>query len=218
MYLLRKGRYIFVDPFRTFHMLHNKGAGSIFIIIGALLLIGMGLAMRPPATAPNPDPAHVHADIAVWVSGRQLDFNQPKYLLTEEEEEDMSDDSPAKYIHFHEGNSHVIHIHKPGQSLRDFFSALDMNIDETCLETDTGEKICDEGDSAWRMFVNSVEIPLRPGYVLRDLDGILLSYGADDDMAQQELSLLTRDACLYSQACPRRGGPPECDATADCRL
>ena len=158
--------------------------------------------------AENPDPNHTHADFAVFIDGSRVDFSQEKYMSTDE-------NPKHPYTHVHDGNGNVMHRHKPGITIGDFFSSLKITLTPECFTLDTGEQYCNDGKKRWRMFVNGQEVPVNPAYVFQDLDQILLTYGASDTAYEQQRRQLTNDACKYSQTCPERGTPPKENCISD---
>ena len=200
-------------------------AGRILavLIIAGFLFWSLGPGRVFPAV--NPDPNHAHADFAVWINGKQWDFSGAKYMTTEAEEEAAPAGSPKKYFHLHDGNGHVIHRHKPGLPLADFF--LSIGGEMTRLEQGTidclslGSLYCSGKDVSgnavsWIMFVNGKTMAFDPTYVFDDDDKILLSYGQNQpEVFAHELSLMTNDACLYSKTCPQRGPAPTESCIAD---
>src|SRR5438552_3152496 len=89
------------------------GIVAIVLIAGAILVY----AVMPPSIAKNPDPNHTHADFAMWMNGRKWNFSAAKYMSTTGHDLD-------EYMHMHDGNGHVVHMHKPGLPLSEFFTSL----------------------------------------------------------------------------------------------
>ena len=196
--------------------------GGVALSTGAALLLNV---VFPFAPAVNPDSNHTHADFAVWVFGKRLDFSQEKYMSGSsdvEEEGEHPHEHLHESLHLHDGNGDVIHRHKPGLTIADFFGSLGFVLDPKCVRDDQKNLLCEDGDKKWRMFVNGHGRPYDPQYVFEDGDQILLSYGADDPAEiARELTLMADDACLYSKTCPWRGEPPKegcvADPTVPCR-
>ncbi len=166
----------------------------------------------------NPDPNHTHADFAVWIRGEQVDFSDSKYmsgLSDDEETHDEEHEHLHPYMHLHDNNGSVMHRHKPGLSIGEFFASLGFTLEPACITTDTGEKYCDSETEKWVMLVNGVQGPLYPEYPFDDMDQILLSFGADEAELTRELDHMTNEACLYSRTCPWRGDPPTENCIAD---
>lgn len=195
------GKYLLVDHSLTRSI--DRGA------LGELIVEGP----RNPElfSAVNPDPNHTHADLAMWVEGRKIDLSAGKYMLDEESADSEKETNP----HLHDGNGLVIHRHKAGQSIGEFLKAIDINATNQCVTLDDGTSLCNEGSKRWQMFINGTEQPLDPAYVFRDLDQILLTYGATGEQVAEHLQSLSDDACLYSQTCPERGTPPVENCVAD---
>jgi hypothetical protein len=194
----------------------------------------------------NPDPNHTHADFAVWIDGVQLDFSDQKYMsepvkdpidepvtfrfipaaMAHDGVEDGHPDETTiperKYLHLHDGNGHVIHRHKPGLTLGEFFTSIGFGLasekaGEWCWYTvspDHPFAACESGPM--RLFVNGAEKKMNPmEYVFEDHDQILLTDSTDDAAVQTQLAALTDDACRYSKTCSWRGEPPTENCIAD---
>lgn len=172
-----------------------------------------------PDPSLNPDKSHTHADFAVWINGNMIDFTDNKYM-SGVSYSDASHDEEGEYLHqflhLHDNLGHVIHRHKPGLDLAEFFGSIGFDLTDACLTTDAGVTHCTEGgDKEWKMFVNGTEHPFDPGYVFSDLDSILLTYGSSEKEIKALLRKMSDDACLYSKACPWRGEPPAENCIAD---
>ena len=204
----------------------------IFFLVSAVVAVGLGVFVyKGLQPAVNPDPNHLHADFAVWIDGKQLDFSGPEFMsappaeaaslpfvdaaFAHGDEEDGHVVPGREYLHLHNGNGHVIHVHKPGLTIGDFFDSLSMPMTDACLTVNPQRSYCIEDGKRWRMFVNGEEAVFGPNYVLKDLDKILLTWGSDDAAIAEQLKKLTDDACLYSQTCPWRGTPPAENCIAD---
>ncbi|MBI3332395.1 hypothetical protein HYZ99_05590 [Candidatus Peregrinibacteria bacterium] len=221
-----------------------------FLLFGLALLVG-GCSWFPRQPAQNPDPNHLHADVAVWVGGTKLDFSDERYMSeppaesarvsalsllipgtsAHGDEEDGHVVPGREYLHLHDGNGHVIHVHKPGLAIGDFFTSIGLTVTSDCLTLDEylfaqldadwvdawarTRDLCADGKFHWTMIVNGERLPMDPTYVIKDVDRILLSYGSSDTAADEEFVTMTDDACLYSKTCPWRGEPPTENCIAD---
>lgn len=204
-----------------------------YSIILALALPLIAACSRTAAV--NPDPNHTHADFAVYIEGRKLDFSDPRYMSAPPPDSESQSLLPSlllskayahegeegghikgrEYLHLHDGNGNVMHRHKPNLTLGDFFVSIGFHMTEECFVLEDGSEICPAEGKKWQMFVNGQEIPWASQYVFQDLDKILLTYGATESQIQEQLSQLTNDACLYSKTCPERGDPPAENCIAD---
>ena len=169
--------------------------------IAALLVLSA--CNRDPYKEENPDPNHTHADFAVWVDGEKIDFSGPEYmsgLSYDEHSHDEEDEYHHEHLHLHDEVGHVLHRHKPGLTLQEFFDSLSFDF---------------RTDREWRMFVNGDEMEFDLTYVFEDLDVVLLTTASASAQVLSELEQLTDDACLYSRRCPWRGEPPAENCVAD---
>ncbi len=147
------------------------------------------------------DSVHEHADFAVFIEGKQLDFSTPQFQSTESHELDPD-------IHLHDGVGTVVHKHKAIIPLSDFFASLGVKFDDRCLMVDGQEFCTDQNELA--MYVNGVKNDSLGLYVFHDLDTILVTAGKAQTEIEisKQLTTLTNDSCVYSEKCPERGKPP----------
>ncbi len=217
---------------------------AIVFLIVVLAAAAYGILTVWPMTAVNPDPNHAHADFAVWVDApgssegssvlEMIDFSMEKYMSGSsdaEKEGEHPHEHRHPYLHLHDENGRVIHRHKPGLTIGEFFVSIGAKMTKTT--TDAGRTL--EADCfAWedlagqhhsrcsgewgrtlRMYVNGKEVAYDPGYVFADGDAILIAFAMNDVDVQRALGELTHDACLYSKTCPWRGTPPTEGCIAD---
>jgi hypothetical protein len=181
------------------------------------LLLPTAVAFWPHAPAQNPDPNHTHADFGVWINGTETDFTAEKYMTTEKNEVGL-----RQYFHLHDGNGHVVHRHKPGLPIGQFFQSIGFALTDTCLQTDAGTKVCNTSDKKWQFFVNGQLQPMSPDYVFTDGEHLLWTYGADDAELKKEFRAMTDDGCKYSKTCPWKGPAPTesciADPTVPCKI
>jgi hypothetical protein len=182
------------------------------LLLSALIL---SACTGPGEKAVNPDPNHTHADFAIWTNGEQVDFADEKYMSGYEDDHEHEHGHLHDYYHLHDGIGHVIHRHKPGLHLDEFFSSLGITLGPECVTMSLGAEYCNTAEKRWMMAVNGEIRPLDLSYVFEDTDTILLTYGSNAEQIQQQIEKLTDDACLYSRTCPERGDPPEENCIAD---
>ncbi len=189
---------------------------SVIFTVAVAVVVGIGIGNQWPPSAVNPDPNHVHADFAVWIGPMKMNFDRPEWMsgLSTDASHD-NEEGIRKFVHLHDHVGHVVHFHKPGLTIGDFFTSLKMTLTATCLRQDPDHADCDSGASRWRMFVNGAERPMDPAYTPQDGDKILLSYDIGAMAVNDQLAQMTSDACLYSKTCPWRGTPPTEGCIAD---
>lgn len=179
---------------------------NIVLILAPVLLLSA--CWRQYET--NPDPNHTHADFAVWEHGEKVEFSDPKYMSGvswDEGSHDEVDEYHHEHLHLHDEVGHVLHRHKPGLTLEEFFESLSFTF---------------AGDG-WRLFISNPvdkepvweEIDFDLGYVFKDMDMVLLTDSTDDQAVNAQQELMTDDACLYSRTCPWKGDPPAENCVAD---
>lgn len=160
------------------------------------------LANAPAPATTTPALVHQHANLAIVVGGKTVDLSAPKYQSTKEKE-------LAAAVHLHGNVGAVVHTHRANVTLNDFLQSLGMELTATCLTVDAKQQYCNGGGKTVKLYVNGVSSDQFGTYVFRDLDRILISYGAEGKYAlQQQLDAVPDTACIYSETCPERGSPP----------
>ena len=155
-----------------------------------------------PETSAVHEKIHEHADFAVYIDGKKIDFSDPKYQSSEEKALDPD-------THLHDGVGDILHKHKKGITLGYFLGTLGMKFDEKCLTTEDGKEYCSTADKQLRLYVNGTLNDTLGNYEFSDLDRILITYGRiDESTLKQELESIGDRACIYSEKCPERGAPP----------
>lgn len=158
--------------------------------------------LKAPVIQNQNEAYHIHSDFKVYINGKSLDFSLAKYQSKEGKELNP-------YIHLHDGNGNVIHVHKKGIKLGDFFNSLGFKFSSDCLVLDTGIKYCSDTENKLQLFVNGKQNSLFDKYELQDLDRILITYGqTSNTVLQNQISSVADTACIYSLTCPQRGKPP----------
>lgn len=132
-------------------------------------LIKAEIEKVPKPTGSKKEAYHIHINFAVYMNGKTVDFS--KY----------NEESPD--IHIHNNKGDLLHIHKQGVTLGDFFTSIKMDLSKNL-----------------KLYVNGKENPQGLLYVPQDLDKILLTDGP--------IVPVSDDACIYSLTCPERGTPP----------
>ena len=129
---------------------------------------------------------HQHADIKVYINGNAVDFSQKKYQLA------------ARFIHFEEGIGDVVHTHATGLTIGHLFRSLGGNLNNNCVVLEKNN-YCSEGSNKLRFYVNGNPSNEFDNYVIKDLDKILVSYGAESEAdMQKQLNSVTNLAAKYS--------------------
>ncbi len=127
--------------------------------------------------APLPSPAgetHTHFDIKIYQAGKLLDL-APEL---------------DKFIHLHDKNGNVVHIHKQGETLGDLFASLKLSF-----------------GASTKLYVNGQAIDKFVDYAPADLDRVLIT-DAVGTVLQSQIKTVSDLACIYSLKCPERGKPP----------
>lgn len=158
--------------------------------------------LKNPITVSPSEKYHAHTGFKVYLNGKVQDFSQDKYQSKEGKELN-------KDIHLHDNNGDIIHLHKQGKVLGEFFSSLGITFTNTCFDFNGGGKNCSDGKNTLRFYVNGKINPSFASYVPADLDRILITFGnSSEEEIQKQINSVSDTACIYSEKCPERGTPP----------
>lgn len=165
-------------------------------------LIKAAILKAPVTDKLTEDKYHVHANFKVYLNDTVFDFSPDKYQTNNGQDLDEN-------IHMHDGKGDLIHVHKQGVTLREFFKSMKISFNKDCFIDDLGNKYCNNGESTLKFFVNGKPNNHFDSYEPQDLDKILISYGNDSQATiNQQSASVSDDACIYSLKCPDRGTPP----------
>lgn len=158
-------------------------------------LVRGAIDKAPKPTVTKTEAYHIHANFKVSLNGTPIDFSQAKYQGANGKDLD-------EFIHLHNNKGDLIHIHKQGVTLGEFFTSLKMKLSNGSFADDAGNTY------TVKMFVNGKENSQFASYVPQDLDKILITNATDAATEQGQIMGVPDDACIYSLKCPARGTPP----------
>ena len=116
---------------------------------------------------------HVHAAIAVFVDGKQINFGAKQFQLQ------------SKYIHFENYNPYMIHKHATGVPLTMLFESISMRITPECITIHTEHEFCTGPDDSITFMVNGEQHSDIAPYEIRHGDRVLISLGDASDISWQ---------------------------------
>lgn len=154
---------------------------------------------------------HVHADFKIYIGDERVDLSADEYMTSATQE--LSD-----YVHLHDNDDEVEHIHLEGITFAEFLRTLSLELTNECL-TVKNQSYCETPDSVLQLYVNNEQYadPITT-YIPVDDDQILLYVGENDEaLVTRLLETVTDNACYFSGTCPERGiAPPEsCGLTCE---
>jgi protein-disulfide isomerase len=147
-------------------------------------LIKTALKNAPLPTVTKTEAYHTHANFKVYINGTAVDFSLAKY-------EGAGGKDLDENIHLHDNKGDLIHIHKQGITLGEFFTSLKFELPKSA-----------------KLFVNGKEQKEFLKYIPQDLDKLLITDTTDNATIQKQLASVSDDACIYSLKCQSRGTPP----------
>lgn len=129
---------------------------------------------------------HQHADVKVYINGQPIDFSERKYQVA------------TSFIHFEDGVGDVIHTHATGLTVGNLFKSIGAVLNSNCLVFG-GQSYCSGDGKLLKFYVNGKPDSNFAGYIIQDLDKILVSYGSENESGiQLQLSSVTNLAPKYS--------------------
>ena len=182
----------------------NMRRKKTFLFILLLILLGIFFFLKKTEPPLGPlNGVHEHVDFKVYLKGQAYNLSQQKYMST-------ADSKLSPFIHLHDSDGNIIHLHASGITLGMLFQSLGMNLTSTCFTLDNGTSYCTNQDYTLSMYVNGKKNNNYEKYGIKDLDRILLTYRNEDKgTLNTELNSVTDNACIFSGKCPERGAPPD---------
>lgn len=118
--------------------------------------------------------AHNHANITVFINGRQYDFAKPEYymkstLLHVDNNQNIKDAGS------------VLHMHAKDVPMSWFFESLGMKLTKDSLTIANGEVLKKENGNTLKFYLNGKKVDELGNYVFQPLDKLLISYGPEND-------------------------------------
>ena len=126
--------------------------------------------------------AHIHGDLAVYINGTQLRFNDDKYFQGELHE---------RYTHLHAPHDTLVHVHATGVTIGRFMNGIYMPFNATCITNTDEKRLCNDEVNTLKFYVNGEENFGYDQYIIKDQDKILISYGSADQNIREQLDSIT---------------------------
>jgi hypothetical protein len=157
---------------------------------------------------------HFHADFALFIDGKQFNFDQPQFVSND-------DDLIAADVHIHPERYTVVHVHYTNTTWARFFQTMGFDFKDesmpgstaaqTCLAMPDGTKLCNNDEDTFKFFVNGVQVKGIAGTDIADLDRVLISYGPETPAAvqQSQVTKVSDQACIPDERCKDRIPPNE---------
>ena len=187
---------------------------SIIILIGLIVVAFILFGGKEENGIKVIEDYHIHADIVLMVNGEKIDFSLDRYQSDEEE-------TLHPYLHFHDDNGDVWHVHLEELTLGRFLDSLNISLNEDCLSIDE-EEYCKNEDKVLNFYINGRESNKFEKYIPEDLDKVLIYYGEDSrELIDSAIETVSDDSCIYSDKCPERGSPPDessCSVSGGCAI
>ena len=135
---------------------------------------------------------HIHFDFKMYIDDELFDLTDNIYIMTNSYAHILDDPPPKR------GN--IIHTHATNLDLQYFFDTLDIQITSECIITEE-KQYCNTDEKKLKTYVKSegetwILLSSPIGYVIQDLDKILISYGST---SQSNIELQKNKIQLYSK-------------------
>ncbi|GBD23928.1 hypothetical protein HRbin29_01601 [bacterium HR29] len=184
-------------------------AAAAAVVMGGLaawaFARGEGADAGPQLASPEAlrQPVHWHADFRVVIRGEAFEFDDPRFISTEERE-------LSPNVHIHAPRHNVVHVHREQTTWGEFFESLGVGLTQACLRLPGRGEFCSDERERLRFFVNGVEVDDIRFLPIADLQRVLVYYGPEDAeaVAARFDEWVSDEACIVSGLCQGRI-PPE---------
>lgn len=147
------------------------GGIVLVLAISSYNFYELSTVVTPTGVPPGAGPLggiHQHATMLVLIYGQQFDFTSTAYQLK------------SPYIHFEKGNGELIHIFATNVTMGFLFDSLKVGLSDSCYTFPDKRTFCDNSQYTLKFYVNHNQIPDLRGYVAKDHDRILITYGNEN--------------------------------------
>lgn len=122
--------------------------------------------------------AHNHANITVFINGRQYDFAKPEYYMK------------SSFLHVDNNQNikdagSVLHMHAAGVPLGWFFESLGMKLTKESFTLVREEVVKNGNGNSLKFYLNGKKVDEMENYVFQPLDKLLISFGPENDPSIQ---------------------------------
>ena len=170
---------------------------TIFISIIILLLlwftlgyIKAGLEFIPP---------HYHANFAVFVEGKQLDFSKDEYMEDVAACKLSNNVLPNERVHLHENDGDSVHIHAAGVAWNHFFENIGFVFEDTFLYSEKDWLKTFTAPEKAHFVLNGEIIKNPNNSLIHSEDSLLIYYGSiSDEEVIKLFKTLPKDASEYN--------------------
>ena len=173
---------------------------------GALVLVvlagGALYYYTQPSTPQVLGKPHSHIDFVVVLNDERIDLSDDKYMS-------RPDQILHPDLHLHDNNQNVLHIHKEGLTMAEFFASIGFTLTDECITTDTSESYCSNENATLQMYVDGELVTSPANHIPTNETRLLVYYGDPNSPSiQNHQNSITDEACIYTGTCPERGTPP----------
>lgn len=183
------------------------------LLAGALLGVLLFLAARLAVAGPEAPP-HFHANFAVFVEGRRLDFSGGQYSeevascrLTGQALQ------PQERVHLHNRDPDVVHVHHEGVTWGHLFANLGFGLGGSYLVTNDGRILADGAGKTLKFVVNGRPETSVHNVLIASGDRLLVSYGMETsaEVIARQFAAVASDAPQFNE----RPDPAGCSGAVE---
>lgn len=157
-------------------MKHSPRSPFILITVGLIFTLLWGLLVL---LFDGQDEIHYHANIAVFINGKKVNFDDAKYM--EEETSKCSIDptkqQPIDRVHFHENDGNLVHVHSAGVAWGHLMSNIRWSFWQDYLIDDTGNMYINSASGSMHFILNGKSIDNPFNRAISSEDRLLIDYG-----------------------------------------
>ena len=160
----------------------------------------LGLGLIRLVFLPAIEPVHYHANWAMWIDGKRVDFSADRYMEDVAAcSADASNITAPQRVHLHENNPDVVHVHHSGATWGHLIQNLGWGIGSDWVLTDERD-LHEDGEGQRLTFIlNGLFVPPAFNRVILPGDRMLISFGQEstERLLQDQFGSVLSDAPEY---------------------
>jgi hypothetical protein len=149
---------------------------------------------------PRPYRAHHHANMAVYIDGKMMDFSSSVYMEETSRCDITTDIRPEDRIHLHDGKGSLVHVHMAASTWGDLFANISWNIGNGVLVDPYGQIRIASGSTSLTYVINGKKVDNAANMVVGSTDRLLIWYGTGTvtEIEAKAETLIDADAHEYN--------------------
>ncbi len=167
----------------------------IFFLLALIITGGLTYILTP-----RPYQVHYHANFAVYIDGKKVDFNTDNYMEETSRCNVTNDVKPQDRIHLHDKKGDLVHVHMAASTWGDLFANLHWGLGNKYFADNLWKIYTESGNENVFFYINGTPVDNPSNEIVESTDQLLIWYGTgtETDIAKEANRLVANNAEEYN--------------------